>query len=200
MRQKSRVHRYHGLMLTITNERWNRVVWNRLGRARFSVRSVRSVRLRRDRAVGSATLEFALTIGIALLMLLTVIDFGRIAGIHVAAVTASREAARYGSAIGVAASGLERYRDCAGILAAARNFTWPLLDPDDADVDVEYDRGPGTAAFAACELDSPPAAAVIASLDRVIVKVAITFEAISPVGLIVGPMTISTIGRRTIVK
>lgn len=149
---------------------------------------------------GQATVEFALSIGIMLVIFLAVVDFGRMIAMHTAAVTASREAARYGSAIGDNGSGVERYRDCAGIRQAARAVTGALITlPDDAIV-VAYDRGPDTTPHATCVVGTPPAASAITSLDRVSVQVTFTYEPISLVRLIVGPTTVDSTDRRTIVK
>jgi Flp pilus assembly protein TadG len=152
------------------------------------------------RSPGQGSVEFALTIGIALLLLLTVVDFGRMVAMQAAVVTASREAARYGSAVGDTGSGTERYRDCAGIRQAARNVTAGLITMSDGDIVVSYDHGPSTAAHASCPVGTPPAASSISSLDRVIVRVTLTWEAISPVGLVVGAFTMTSVSRRTIVK
>jgi Flp pilus assembly protein TadG len=149
--------------------------------------------------------EFALTIGIVLVLFFAVVDFGRMVAIHAATVTASREAARYGSAVGDSGDGLgtPRYAYCSGIRQAARNVTSSLISLTDAQVAVWYDDGVDTAFRTTA--DCPPAgtgpvASEIDRLERVVVQVTVTYEAITPIRFIMGPITVVSIDRRTIVK
>src|SRR5450759_1041110 len=59
--------------------------------------------------------EFALTIPIILLMILGIIEGGRLIFIYSSLAAAGREAARYGAGIGSLDSGTILYNDCAGI-------------------------------------------------------------------------------------
>lgn len=63
--------------------------------------------------------EFALAIPVFLLLVFGVFEFGRMLMTYSAVFTASREAARYGSAVGVNASNIPFDHDCAGMRAAA---------------------------------------------------------------------------------
>jgi Flp pilus assembly protein TadG len=154
------------------------------------------------RASGQATVEFALTIGIVLLLFFAVVDFGRMVAIQAATVTASREAARYGSAVGDNGSGTPRYADCPGIRQAARNVTGSLITLTEAQVAVSYDNGTGVAVAVPCPVGPGPTPNPddIVSLNRVVVSVTVTYEAISPIRFIVGPVTVVSTDRRTIVK
>jgi Flp pilus assembly protein TadG len=156
--------------------------------------------IRRRGNAGQATVEFALTVGLVLLLFLAIVDIARLVATHAAVITASREAARYGSAIGDNGSGTERYRDCTGIREAARRTTGALVTLADGDIVVSYDHGPSTGTHATCPVGSPPAATDIASLDRVNVRVTATYQAISPLRLVLGPMTVASTDRRTIAK
>lgn len=91
--------------------------------------------------LGQGLVEFALTIPILLALILGIVEISRLVYVFVSVNTASREAARYGSAIGVAASGFPRYYDCTGILAAGLRFsTFTGIEADD--FTVWYDTGP----------------------------------------------------------
>jgi hypothetical protein len=168
---------------------------------------------------GQATTEFALVALVLFLIVMAIIDFGRMVAIHSAAVTASREAARYGSATGEVTPGVPRYIDCDGIRLAARNVTGSLVDWDQTAVNritITYDTGPidtspadgvpdsnaGVATAQPCvDAVTRPVASDIARFDRVVVTVEVTYRAIAPlIGQIVGPITVTSIDRRTIAK
>lgn len=94
---------------------------------------------RRDRAQGMV--EFALVLPLLLLVVLGVIEVGRLFVIYASVATASREAARYASAAGSnTPGGTPYYLDCAGIQAAARRVT--VLAGLTA-INIRYDHGPG---------------------------------------------------------
>jgi Flp pilus assembly protein TadG len=64
--------------------------------------------------------EFALVLPILLMLIYGVIEVGRLAFIYSTIATASREAARYGSASGAINTTTKRFADCAGMRAAAQ--------------------------------------------------------------------------------
>jgi Flp pilus assembly protein TadG len=151
-------------------------------------------------ARGQSLVEFGLILPIFVLLLAAVIDVSRMVTINSAVVTASREGARYGAAIGDL-GGSPQYVDCAGIRAAARNATDALIDLPDTQIRISYDNGVGTARTQACTPHgSGPVAGEIQNLDRVLVEVTATYDAITPVLTnIIGPWTVVSIDRRTIV-
>ena len=86
--------------------------------------------------------EFALILPLLLMLLLGTIEFGRLIFIYVTVTSASREGARYGSAVGGNAStGLPRYRDCTGMRTAAKKVGF-LAGIQDSDIQIVYDTGP----------------------------------------------------------
>lgn len=151
---------------------------------------------------GAATAEFGLVLPILILLLLAVVDFGRMVAVHAAAVTASREGARYGAAIGPGGSGDPQYIDCTGIKDAVRRVTSGLITLGNDQIRVSYDNGSGVAKPQVCPPHgTAPLVADIVNLDRVIVEVTLSYQPLAPfVGDMVGPMTVVTIDRRTIVK
>ena len=64
--------------------------------------------------------EFALVLPLLLLMILAIFAFGHFLYVYIATVSASREAVRYGAALGVSENGVARFQDCQAIRAAAR--------------------------------------------------------------------------------
>lgn len=150
---------------------------------------------------GQATVEFSLVIGVLSTLVFGLVDFGHMVAMHAAAVTASREAARYGSAIGDSGAGVPQYVDCAGIRDAARRVTSGLIALPDDRIRISFDDGAGSPVSAACPPHGGgPVAAQISRMDRVVVEVTLTYEAISPIRAFVGPVTVVSIDRRAIVK
>ncbi|RPJ42904.1 MAG: hypothetical protein EHM21_12225, partial [Chloroflexi bacterium] len=95
--------------------------------------------------------EFALVLPLLLLLILGIFAFGHLFFVYSSVVSASREAARWGAAVGEAPSSFPRYQDCASIRAAAVrvgsfagvNATdLDLADPVDAGVSIDFDHGP----------------------------------------------------------
>ena len=94
----------------------------------------------KDRA--QAMVEFAIALPILLMLLYGLLETGRLLFLYSTIVTASRQAARYGSTTGVGTSTVPRYQDCAGIRAAAQRVDF-LNAFDDEDIIIAYDSGPG---------------------------------------------------------
>src|SRR6266540_6021863 len=66
-----------------------------------------------------AMVEFAIALPVLLLLLYGILEAGRLLFLYSTVVTASRQAARYGSATGEGNNGVFRYQDCDGIRNAA---------------------------------------------------------------------------------
>lgn len=95
----------------------------------------------RGKSSAQAMVEFAIALPILLMLLYGILEAGRLLFIYSTVVTASRQAVRYGSATGVGTGGVLRYRDCAGIRAAAQRADF-LNSFDDADIHIYHDDGP----------------------------------------------------------
>ena len=152
---------------------------------------------------GQTLVEVGLILPIFLITLLAIVEFGWWAAVASATGSASREAARYGSTVGtVGAPAVERYRDCAGIRNAARNTTAALIDLPDADIDITYDNGSGTAVAVPCmSAGSRPTADQLDRWDRVVVEVHLTYDPLVPIfDALIGTRELVSIDRRSIVK
>src|SRR6266498_3229793 len=96
--------------------------------------------LRTQRA--QAIVEFALVLPILMMLLVGIMEVGRFIYIYAAVNNASREAARYGSAIGFDDTGTHlKYQYCDGIRNMARKSAY-FMNLSNADIDIEYDTGP----------------------------------------------------------
>jgi len=132
--------------------------------------------------------EFALVLPILLLLILGIFAFGHMFFVYSSVVSASREAARWGAAVGEAPSAYPRYRDCASIRASAVrvgafagvNATeFDVADNNDTGINIAYDDGPGTAEFATCpEGGTGPEQVVVG--DRILVTVRVFYTPIVP--------------------
>ena len=139
--------------------------------------------------------EFALALPLLLLLTLGIIEAGRLLFIYSMVQSASREAARYGSAANDFGAAIGYYEDCAGIRAAARRLGG-LAGITDGNVTITYDHGPGTGVFASC----PPATSQPVKLgDRIAVQVVGVYRPLVPL-VQFNTFPIVSVSRRTIIK
>ncbi len=140
-------------------------------------------------------MEFALTLPIVLIMILGIIEFGRLMITHTAISSASREAARFGAAVGNDDIGiLPPYEDCVGIRDAAKRIATAFIPIEDAAINIQYDKGPGTAIYSNC---SPPSDTVELG-DRIVVSLTTTYEPLIPLGF--GNFEVTSVAKRSITK
>lgn len=145
--------------------------------------------------IGQAMVEFSLVFVAFLLVVFSIIEASRLAITYVAVSTSSREAARYGAAVGDDGSGtVNKYQDCFGIRQAAKRVANAFLAIDDANITIQYDKGPSSTVYASC----PPQTKTVQLGDRIIVKVSATYSPILPLGL--GNIEIVSEAKRTILK
>ena len=88
-----------------------------------------------------AIVEFAIVAPILFLMLFGIFEVGRMVFIYSAVTNSSREAVRFGSALGYDDSGFHKYRNCSGI----KNMAWRsayFVPVDSLIVEIRYDQGP----------------------------------------------------------
>ncbi len=144
----------------------------------------------RTRARGQGLTEFSLVIPILMMLILGVIEMGRLIYTYSAVTTASREATRYGFSQGDNGYGIPRYQDCAGIREAAKAPT-SIAGIEDAGIEISYDNGPGTAIISSC----PPTS--VQTGTRIVVTVSASFEPIVPL-VPLPQIDISSTSKRTI--
>jgi len=146
----------------------------------------------RARSRGQAMLELALILPIFLLILMAIVEAGRLLLIYSSVSSASREAARFGAGVGLTnrAALTPPYSDCAGIIAAARRVTF--LDTLDTIV-INYDNPQTGFSHTGC----PPSQISVG--DRIVVTVTATYQPIVPL-LQLNAIPITSETRRTILK
>ena len=153
--------------------------------------------------IGATLVEFAVIFPLLLLLLFGVIEFGRLITTVITVSTASREGARFGTAIGATTPGTPQYIDCAGIVTAAQARAL-IGRPTAAEVTIIWDKGPGTLPIADCNAATAlpnPTTALILSGDRVSVTVVKQFNTGIPlISNFIGTMNLSSTDNRTIFK
>jgi len=115
-------------------------------------------------------------------------------------VTASRQAARYGSATGEGiTTTLPRYQDCVGMRNAANAASY-INTLDNSEITIEYDHGPTTARKVYCDgiNPSPTSATFSDNKSRIVVTVNDQFNPILPGILPFLSRTISATSSRTV--
>lgn len=139
---------------------------------------------------GQGMAEFALVLPLLLLVVIGIIEAGRLLVIYSSVQAASREAARYAAAAGEVSPGLPYYLDTAGIVAAARRVAILIAPPQ---VEVRYDRGPGTSPF------TPTSPHDVKLGDRVVVTVSARYDPILGLTPLQG-FNITATTARTVIK
>ena len=142
------------------------------------------------RSKGQGLVELSLAFPILIVLLLGVIEVGRLIYIYSAVTTASREATRYGFSLGDNGWGIPRYQDCDGILEAAKAPT-SIAGIEAANIEISYDSGPGTEILSLCPLSS------VVSGYRIVIRVTSTYQPITPL-VQLPEIQISSTSKRTI--
>ena len=146
-------------------------------------------------ARGQAIVEFSLVLMVLVVVLVGILEVGRLMFMYAAVNNASREAARYASAIGLDDSGYAKYQYCEGIRIMAQRsaFFTPLT------ITISYDHGPGTTAFDTCDGSADTAVSINSgtNLDRVSITVSADYSPM--LNLIpIGSRTLTSSSARTI--
>jgi Flp pilus assembly protein TadG len=150
-------------------------------------------RLRKHQS-GTTAVEFAVVLPLLLMLIFGIIEFGRAMVTYSTVVTASREAARYGSTVG-ATAGVPNYHDCKGMRAAADRLN---IMAKGAQVKIWFDTVPSTGKFECTSDTAPSITPPIGPGHRVTVEVSQPFELMIPVPNFWSQFSISAIDHRTI--
>lgn len=146
-----------------------------------------------------AMVEFALVLPLLMALMLGIFEFGRIVFIYSSVTNASREAVRFGSAIGFEDNTYYRkYQYCSAIREDAKESSF-LAVLQDSDIVIEYDHGPGTAVFDTCPVGVARDTTIVVNTgqDRVKVTVSASYSPLTKL-LPIGTQTITSSSTRTI--
>ncbi len=146
--------------------------------------------------------EFALVLPVLLLLLLGLIETGRLIFNYSAVTNAAREATRYGSATGLNENGNYRFADCDEIINAAVSVGFlDTVRPEN--VIVTFDSGPGTAVLGGCPGSGSSALPDTSSVQtgtRIVVEIESPFDTFIPGLLPYQGMNIRAESSRTIIR
>ena len=124
--------------------------------------------------------EFALVLPLLLLVMLGLIEVGRLLFMYSVVFTSVREASRYGSAAGYLSGGRYQYQDCAGIRAAAKRVG-TLANIQDNEITITYDRltDSGVSPLGSCPVGGTGPSLTLG--NRVTVHVSTNYSPIVPI-------------------
>lgn len=139
--------------------------------------SSQNARYRKGR--GQAIVEFAIALPILLMIVVGLLEVGRMVFLYAAVNNASRDAARFASAVGLSDGGTyNKYSYCAGIREVAKRAAF-LAALADTDIAITYDKGPAyvNSPFDECPpgVTSDPSVDVDSG-DRVTVTISTTYS------------------------
>lgn len=143
---------------------------------------------------GHALTEMALTLPIVLMLVMGIVDFGRMLYLYAQIANAAREGARYGSVVGL--DSVPQYRDCENIRLATLGVVGLPVTPDL--IDITYDDGATTLPYD-CNGTLGIPVEQIQPGDRILVQVDATFEFLTPaVHAFLPKTTVSFTAARTV--
>lgn len=147
---------------------------------------------------GQSLVEMALTLPVVLMLLMGIMDFGRMMFLYSQVSNAAREGARYGSVTGPSQIS-PQYLDCAAIRDATRQILGIEQPIADEDITIQYDTGDTLYGF---ECDDNPSRESIQPEDRIRVTVETDFQFLTPLVQVVAPAawSVEFTAARTILK
>ena len=144
-----------------------------------------------------AMIEFAIALPVLLMLLIGIMEVGRMMLIYTMVVNASRDAVRYASAVGEGDDGFLKYKNCAGIKKAAKDSTYNFVVLSDSNISISYKDENGASAGICDQPSGEDPHITVDSEYRVTVTVSATYTRL--VALIPIPSrTITSTSTRTI--
>ena len=126
-----------------------------------------------------AIVEFAIALPILLALVIGIFEVARVIFIYSSVTNASRNAARYASAVGYEDTGAyHKFIYCDGIKAIAEKSAY-LMSPSSLTITISYDEGPGTTSLGTCTAtggDDTTIGGLIEYGDRVTVEVVAKYK------------------------
>jgi Flp pilus assembly protein TadG len=153
-----------------------------------------------------AIVEFAIALPVLMMLLVGIMEVGRMVFMYASVVNSSRDAVRYASAYGRSDNELGngnqlKYSYCYGIRDIAKK-SGSFLKLQNTDIAITYDSGPGTASLGTCNLfaspwEDPDIVNTVDTGDRVTVTVSATYNPMVSL-LPLGTRTFTATSSRTI--
>lgn len=147
---------------------------------------------------GQALVEFALILPILLMIVMGIIDFGRMLYLYSQLSNGLREGARYGSLTGPDDTN-PQYTNCAGIRQSVKDTLAIPLPDSELSITIAYDDGKTAYAFN-CNGNTRPNPSLLSRGDRVLVSGTVKFAFLTPIISSFGPLDVKMTSARTILK
>ena len=146
---------------------------------------------------GQGFVEFMLILPVLLLLLLGIIEFGRLMVTYSSLTTASRDAVRYAASVGETGTGVPHYQDCDEIRGAVERLALFA----DITVVIEYDLdGPGGASpVEYCHVGTSVDPIDVSLGSQVVVRATTIYEPLLPL-VKIPPIPITAEAKRTILR
>lgn len=146
---------------------------------------------------GQGIMELVVILPVILLILLGIIEVGRMMITYSSLATASRDAVRYAASVGESEFGVTHYQDCFEI----RGFVERLALFDEVDIVIEYDLdGAGEALpVEYCQVGKLVDPIKVSLGSQVVVRVTSTYEPLVPL-VPIPPIPITSEAKRTILR
>lgn len=141
--------------------------------------------------------EFALVLPVVLLIIMGIIAFAHLIFVYTISVAASREAARYGAAVGNNADGVPYFQDCAGMREAAQRIG-RFAGIAENDILIQYEHSASGSLFGDCPTDDIGPGNVNLG-DRVVIEITIHYQPLIPL-LNLPTYDIISTSRRTVLR
>lgn len=128
---------------------------------------------------GQGLVEFTIVLPVLLLLVLGIIEFGRLMIAVSSVSTASRDAARYAASVGETPGGIPHYQDCLGIRGAAERvalFVDPLIV-----ITFDVDGPGGSAPVEYCQVGKTSDPVKVTLGTQINVSITDVFEPLLPV-------------------
>jgi Flp pilus assembly protein TadG len=123
---------------------------------------------------GQAIVEFAIALPVLLMLLVGIMEVGRMLFMYASVVNSSRDAVRYASAYGRSDDGYLKYKYCYGIKDVAKKSGFLLKNPV---ITIAYDTGPSGTSLGSCDANTGEDADInVDTEDRVTVTVSATYN------------------------
>lgn len=128
---------------------------------------------------GQGLVEFALIMPVFLLLVLGIVEFGRLMVAYSSVSTASRDAARFAVSVGESGGGIPHYQDCLGIREAAEKVT--LFADALIVITVDADGPGGAAPVEYCQVGKTTDPIEVALGTQISVSVSDVYEPLVPI-------------------
>ncbi len=146
---------------------------------------------------GQGFVEFMIILPVLLLLLLGIVEVGRLMVAYSSLTTASRDAVRYAASVGEGGTGVPHYQECDEIRGAVERIALFV----DINIVIEYDLdGPGGASpVEYCQVGKSVDPIDVSLGSQVVVRVTTIYEPLLPL-VNIPPIPITSEAKRTILR